>query len=518
MNHQPINADSMIRSTNNSMIRSISSSMIRSAKACSSKKRATARDAFKPRPAIRGQLKASRMLSFLAVGGLLVLAACSAAPLLAKPPLVKGLTAEYFSQPDFSGLSKVRIDSRIHFNWREVSPLKGIVPGAFSVRWQGYLLSQQDQLVMPILKAEGSARLWIEGKEIAAGESLELAANKSYALKLEYVKTMKNASISLEWLKSQDLREIIPQAFFEPLAASLVLSPAQELVMGENLLINSDFEGNEGGWLLLGGQVQTKPSSLIASHTALSLQNWAWVQQDLPVNDIKVGTDYTLAGFARADDGASCSLVLLGGSAEGKLFEEKLGFAAKPWSDKEVTVRIPEGTIWVSVALASNAQECQFDEISLVAGDANPAPPPGFPVIPQSPLSNGDFRDDLHRWGTYGGTTSLGSPRPGGSGKTLELGSFTWVQQDLISARYIPEASYKLSAYGRSGAQSVCGLGYIISGATMVFVDELLEFDAADWEEKVLTVTVPESFSWSAIYLRSAEGTCQFADIRLEKQ
>ncbi|MCA9835455.1 MAG: hypothetical protein KC422_01010 [Trueperaceae bacterium] len=448
---------------------------------------------------------------------LLYLAACSQSTAPEPTVVLSGITAEYFGSTDFTGVSKARIDRNIHFDWQAVSPIKGLLPGPFSVRWQGYLISQEDEVVKPIITAQGEAKLFIEGREILPGQSLELKAKQSYALKLEYVKTGENASISLEWLRGGKT-EVIAQKYFEPLAASLVLTPISGVLKGENLLTNADFEGNEGGWLSYGGQVQAVASDLIASSTSLSLKNWAWVQQDLPVSDIEVGTAYTLFGNAKAAAGASCMMAFAGGSASSKLFEQKVQITSDVWLDKEINVTLPAETVWLSVYMTSEQAECQFDDFSLVAGDTNPSAPPNLPVTPQSPLSNGDFDTDLSRWSVYGGTAALVSPGQGGSGKAIEINDFSWVQQDLISAKYIPGASYKLSAFGRSATSQECTLGYVISAASSTLVDERLVFTSPSWEAKSVTITVPNSFAWSAIFLSTGNHPCQFDTIRLEKQ
>ena len=448
----------------------------------------------------------------------LLLMACSKTDQPGQAVIPAGLTAEYFANTDFSGPSWARVDSRVQFSWQEVSPVRGILPGQFSVRWQGYLLSDRSESVRPILNAEGEARLWIEGKEILAGQSIDLKANQSYALKLEYVKTEPTASISLEWQRTGMEAEVIAQKYFEPLAASLVLTPITGVVKGENLLINADFEGNEGGWLNYGGQVAAVPSDLIASNTSLSLNNWAWVQQDLPVSDIEIGTAYTLFGNAKAEPGGSCTMAIVGGSTTGKLFEEKARFTSQEWQDKELNLLIPSATVWLAVYISSEGPSCQFDDLSLVAGDTSPSAPPTLPVTPQSPLSNGDFESELSRWGLYGGSASVISPGQSGSGKALELGAYTWVQQDLISARYIPAANYKISAYAKAIGGGTCKLGYVVAAASSTLINESLEFNTANWQEKSLIVSIPESFAWSAIYLSSADSSCQFDDIKLEKQ
>ena len=58
----------------------------------------------------------------------------------------------------------------------------------------------------------------------------------------------------------------------------------------------------------------------------------------------------------------------------------------------------------------------------------------------------------------------------------------------------------------------------MVAAASSTLINESLEFNTANWQEKSLIVSIPESFAWSAIYLSSADNSCQFDDIKLEKQ
>src|SRR5215213_9375800 len=48
-----------------------------------------------------------------------------------------GLKAEYFDNPDFTGLSVARVDSNVNFQWEYDSPEATLEPTTFSARWTG---------------------------------------------------------------------------------------------------------------------------------------------------------------------------------------------------------------------------------------------------------------------------------------------------------------------------------------------------------------------------------------------
>ena len=53
--------------------------------------------------------------------------------------LGKGLKGEYFDNEGWMGKGRQRIDGKIDFDWKGASPIQGINPYNFSIRWQGYL-------------------------------------------------------------------------------------------------------------------------------------------------------------------------------------------------------------------------------------------------------------------------------------------------------------------------------------------------------------------------------------------
>jgi len=52
-----------------------------------------------------------------------------------------GLSGEYYNNEGWTGAGKKRIDHTIDFNWKGSSPMNGINPYNYSVKWEGYLLA-----------------------------------------------------------------------------------------------------------------------------------------------------------------------------------------------------------------------------------------------------------------------------------------------------------------------------------------------------------------------------------------
>jgi hypothetical protein len=79
-----------------------------------------------------------------------------------------GLMGEYFADRDLMDLRFARLDPAIRFNWKAGSPDASLPGGQFSVRWTGQLLPPKSGERRFHLEAEGDARLWIDGQQIAA--------------------------------------------------------------------------------------------------------------------------------------------------------------------------------------------------------------------------------------------------------------------------------------------------------------------------------------------------------------
>ena len=81
-------------------------------------------------------------------------------PLEGRRLLATGLSGAYFDNMDFTGTKFTRIDPTINFNWGTGSPMSGIAPDSFSVRWSGQVLAQKTRDVMPFTCAAMTGRNW----------------------------------------------------------------------------------------------------------------------------------------------------------------------------------------------------------------------------------------------------------------------------------------------------------------------------------------------------------------------
>lgn len=133
-----------------------------------------------------------------------------------------GLIAEYYTNPNLTGLGTTRIDAFVDFAWGNGSPLGGIPGNHFSVRWLGKLQARRSGQHVFHVTADDGARLWVGGQLVVdrwfasgLGEgsaSVPLVAGEYYDLQLEFMEAEGGASVSLAWTQPSAARETIPQA------------------------------------------------------------------------------------------------------------------------------------------------------------------------------------------------------------------------------------------------------------------------------------------------------------------
>jgi cytochrome c peroxidase len=417
-----------------------------------------------------------------------------------------GLRADYYASYDFTGPKVTQIDKQIFFDWGRTAPVKSFSPGVFSVRWQANLKVDTSAAYTFYVTHNGQAALRLNGQTLQQGRSLYLEAGKHYPLILEFHKTGKEAAIKLEWSSETIKRSVLPQAAL--LAGAVTKQDISMAVTRDvNLLLNPDFSGGTASWLRYAGNSTAITPGRDGTGQALSVSNWAWIQQDVPVSTIEAGETYTLSGDAQAINGATCTLGIAGGSVSGILFSRTLTYRII-WQRQAVSLVLPEGTVWMAVYLASTQTECQFDNIELLAGVALPPPVNNDEII-----LNGGFEEGFASWGRYGGNSGLSSGRE--STSALQMSDYAWVQQDFPGTLLSVGESYTLALYGRSSSGQTCSAGLSAASASEVLLSSTLEFTNDVWELKTLTVEIPSNVSWFAVYLAAPANGCLFDDISL---
>ena len=153
---------------------------------------------------------------------------------------VLGLSATYFNTPDLSGPGLSRIDSAVNFNWGLGSPMHGINPDKFSVRWRGTLTAPSTGVYRIFTTSDDGVRVWLDNQEVinswtdhaaqADSGSINLVKGHDYVFVAEYYDNTAAASISLQWSGPGLARGVIPSSAFHTVITTPAVTPTPTVV------------------------------------------------------------------------------------------------------------------------------------------------------------------------------------------------------------------------------------------------------------------------------------------------
>ncbi|MGE5297561.1 MAG: glycoside hydrolase family 6 protein [Acidobacteriaceae bacterium] len=151
--------------------------------------------------------------------------------------VVNGLHATYFNNKDLTSPISTRIDDSISFDWGQGSPVAGVDPESFSVRWAGQVMPRYSENYSFFTVSDDGVRLWVNNQLIIDNWSdhgatensgtIYLTANQKYDLKMEFYDNTINAVAKLSWASNRQSKEIVPksQLFTDNSVAATVNSP-----------------------------------------------------------------------------------------------------------------------------------------------------------------------------------------------------------------------------------------------------------------------------------------------------
>lgn len=175
--------------------------------------------------------------------------------LLAPDMKTRGLAGNYFPNADLAGTPQLtRIDPQVDFNWDTHSPAEGIPPDSFSVRWEGWLIPNEDFDGWIGVSSDDGSRLWLDDALII--DTWNTSANirrydvslkgcKKYKIRMEYREIQWGASASLRWSKGA---ENIPAAVKLAQWADVAIAAVgeNEMLIGENRdRMSLELSGNQ---------------------------------------------------------------------------------------------------------------------------------------------------------------------------------------------------------------------------------------------------------------------------------
>ena len=130
-----------------------------------------------------------------------------------------GLTAQYFHNPDFTGVADIRTEA-ISYNWGTAPPLPWLDADTFSVRWSGQVEAEFSETYTFTVLSDQGARLWIDGQVIvddwtphlrrSRSGTIALVAGQKYDIRLDYFEQTGPAQIELSWSSASRPVQVVP--------------------------------------------------------------------------------------------------------------------------------------------------------------------------------------------------------------------------------------------------------------------------------------------------------------------
>jgi hypothetical protein len=123
--------------------------------------------------------------------------------------LSPGLRGDYYEGLNFEHLVWTQRDARLDFDWHERSPVPGVPPTSFTVRWTGWLVPPVTGHYVLYLTVDDGVRLWLDqrllleewrGQYLSSYQvAVDLQAGQAYPLRLEYCQYSATTRLLLSW-------------------------------------------------------------------------------------------------------------------------------------------------------------------------------------------------------------------------------------------------------------------------------------------------------------------------------
>jgi fibronectin type 3 domain-containing protein len=139
-----------------------------------------------------------------------------------------GLVATYYDNMDFTGTTVSRTDATVNFNFGTGSPVSGIAPFTYSIRWTGQVQAVESGSYRFRTVSDDGVRLWVNGQLVInnwtnhapttnTSAAVTLTAGQKYTIKMEYYQNGGGAVARLLWERpGQTTYAVIPQAQLYP--------------------------------------------------------------------------------------------------------------------------------------------------------------------------------------------------------------------------------------------------------------------------------------------------------------
>jgi len=140
-----------------------------------------------------------------------------------------GLNGVYYDNMDFTGASVTRVDPQIDFDWTTGSPIAGIGPDTFSVRWTGQIQIPTTGTYTFFTTTDDGVRLWVNGQLLVDqwvnqgpteySGTIALTAGQKYNLQMDYFENAGGAVARLQWSGPGINKAVIPANVLSPVGS-----------------------------------------------------------------------------------------------------------------------------------------------------------------------------------------------------------------------------------------------------------------------------------------------------------
>ncbi len=149
-----------------------------------------------------------------------------------------GLSAVYYSNIDFTGDTRSRIDPMVNFNWGTGAPISGIASNTYSVRWSGQVEAPSSESFTFYTRTDEGVRLWVNDvlvidkwidQEVTewASAPIQLTAGERYNIKMEYFEDRGPAQAHLLWSSASTPKQTIPRQYLYSQSPTAIEDPGE---------------------------------------------------------------------------------------------------------------------------------------------------------------------------------------------------------------------------------------------------------------------------------------------------
>jgi outer membrane protein OmpA-like peptidoglycan-associated protein len=164
------------------------------------------------------------------------------------PGLRPGLRGDYYEGLNFDHFVRTQRDAQLDFDWHEHSPVPGVPPTSFTVRWTGWLVTPVTGHYILHITVDDGVRLWLNqrllldewrGQYLSVYQvTVDLQAGQAYPLRLDYCQYSHTTRLLLSWERPRQAEAPASWRTLWNLTTALMSSRYLEVIPPDALVTN----------------------------------------------------------------------------------------------------------------------------------------------------------------------------------------------------------------------------------------------------------------------------------------